>query len=81
MSFFGHTILQQGIFVVSDARRHPWFRDNPLVTGDPNIGFYAGAPVRAPNQRVVGSLCTASGKAGVSVGAAVADADDGEADF
>ncbi len=57
VSFCGHTILQQGVFVVTDARRHPWFRDNPLVTGDPNIGFYAGAPVRAPNQRVVGSLC------------------------
>ena len=57
VSFCGHTIMQQGVFVVSDARRHPWFQDNPLVTGDPNIGFYAGAPVRAPNQRVVGSLC------------------------
>ena len=47
-SFCGHTILQDDIMVVADAATSPLFHDNPLVVGEPYIGFYAGIPVRSP---------------------------------
>ncbi|WP_290651671.1 sensor domain-containing diguanylate cyclase [Aquisalimonas sp.] len=56
-SFCGYTILQDDIFIVSNARRHKGFKDNPLVTGETNIAFYAGAPVRTPSGHKIGSLC------------------------
>jgi len=62
VSFCGHTILRDEIFVISDARRHKAFRDNPLVTGEVQIGFYAGAPVHSPNRQRVGSLCAIDNK-------------------
>jgi PAS domain S-box-containing protein len=57
ISFCGHTILSNQTFVVPDATSHPDFSDNPLVLGDPNIRFYAGAPLRAPDGALVGTLC------------------------
>ncbi len=57
ISFCGHAILSPGAFVVSDAHADTRFADNPLVTGAPHIGFYAGQPVRAPDGSRVGTLC------------------------
>ena len=59
MSFADHAIAQphDGPFVVTDARADPRFADNPLVTGDPGIRFYAGYPLRAPGGQRVGTLC------------------------
>ena len=52
-----YTILHDTVFVVPDARANPTFASNPLVTGEPHIRFYAGAPLTiAPGIRL-GSLC------------------------
>ncbi len=57
VSFCGHTILGEDIFVVQDTKADPRFADNPLVTGSPNIRFYAGCPIREPRGFRIGTLC------------------------
>lgn len=57
ISFCGHAILNDQPLIVSDAATDPRFSDNPLVCGDPNIRFYAGHPVSAPDGSRVGTLC------------------------
>jgi len=57
ISFCAHAILQEGIFVVPDAHGDDRFRDSPLVTVYPNVRFYAGRPVQAPDGARVGTLC------------------------
>jgi diguanylate cyclase (GGDEF)-like protein len=57
ISFCGHTILEDNLLHVSDAREDHRFADNPLVTGAPFISFYAGYPVRAPDGHKIGTLC------------------------
>lgn len=61
-SFCTHTIQGNRIMVVNDARYDERFTDNPLVTGNPNIVFYAGCPVRAPDGHKVGALCAVDRK-------------------
>ena len=57
ISFCGHAILEEKVFIVGDASIDPGFADNPLVTGAPFIRFYAGAPIRGPHGYRIGTLC------------------------
>lgn len=57
VSFCGHAILGDDIFLVPDASADPRFNDNPLVTGEPNIRFYAGCPLTVSNGSKLGTLC------------------------
>lgn len=57
ISFCTHAIEQPELFVVEDAQSDPGFAGNPLVTGDPHIRFYAGAPLQLASGATVGTLC------------------------
>ncbi len=57
ISFCGHAILQDGIFVIGDASQESDFSDNPLVTGSPYIRFYAGYPLTSHDGHNLGTLC------------------------
>lgn len=57
VSFCGHAIHREAPLIVPDAAQDPRFHDNPLVTGGPQIRFYAGAPLRLPGGHLIGTLC------------------------
>ena len=56
-AFCAYTILEKEVMVVNNAREDARFADNPLVTGDPNVVFYAGAPIINGEGYPLGSIC------------------------
>jgi len=57
VSFCAHAIQHEGLFLVPDTLADDRFRENELVTGEPRIRFYAGAPLSSREGEAVGTLC------------------------
>ena len=56
-SFCTHAIKENSPLIIKDAYQDERFINNPLVTGDPKIRFYAGFPLRNQDGNKLGTLC------------------------
>lgn len=58
VAFCSHAIdRNEGLLLVPDAHQDDRFRQNPLVTEDPHVRFYAGMPVSGPDGQPMGTIC------------------------
>jgi signal transduction histidine kinase/sensor domain CHASE-containing protein/CheY-like chemotaxis protein len=57
LSFCAHAVTSDTALVVEDATEDPRFCDNPLVTGDMKLRFYAGYPIHSPDGHPLGAMC------------------------
>ncbi|HOO83919.1 MAG TPA: GAF domain-containing sensor histidine kinase [Prolixibacteraceae bacterium] len=63
VAFCAHAInTPNQAFIVPDSRIDDRFYDNPLVTGAPNVVFYAGIPLLSPDGYALGTLCIVDNK-------------------
>ncbi|MCJ2102965.1 sensor histidine kinase [Methylobacterium sp. E-046] len=56
-SVCAHALSESDLLIIPDLAADPRTQANPLVTGNPHIRFYAGAPLRSPEGYALGSLC------------------------
>lgn len=70
VSFCAHAIHNTDVFVVPNAKKDSRFARNPLVTGDMNIRFYAGAPLIGRKGQAMGTFCVIDNKPHTSFNAA-----------
>jgi signal transduction histidine kinase len=61
-AFCDHAIRERDIMVIPDAHKDPRFVDNPYVTGDPHVRFYAGAPIASADGHRLGAVCVADSR-------------------
>ncbi len=57
LTFCAHAIIEPGMLVVEDAQLDARFADNPMVTGEPHLRFYAGASLVSSDGHAVGTIC------------------------
>lgn len=57
ISFCAHAMLAPDIFIIPDTKADPRFSGNPMVTGEPHIGFYAGVSISAADGHKIGTFC------------------------
>lgn len=57
VAFCDIAIKQPDALIVPDASADPRFANNPLVTGEPKIRFYAGMQLRSPDGHAIGTVC------------------------
>ncbi len=57
ISFCAHALHQNSLFIIPDTYADARFADNPLVTGEPHVRFYVGAPLVTEDGQALGTLC------------------------
>jgi PAS domain S-box-containing protein len=60
--FCACAMLRPETLIVADTLLDPRFAENPFVVGEPQIRFYAGAPIVAPNGHILGTVCVFDNK-------------------